>query len=191
MQHALSVNGGVTVHHWDPVELGPDQVATELLAALEQTGAQRLVIDSIAELERAIRRSSGAERVPDYLAALLSLLRERGVTLLAIKESMQIITTQLDFSVDELSVLAENVILVQHLIYGGRMHRVLSVPKMRFSDHDDTPRDFLIVPPEGVRVLTPNEGDQDMLHTLAEQQATIHRKESPIQRSSQSGQEQQ
>ncbi|GLV53223.1 circadian clock protein KaiC [Dictyobacter sp. S3.2.2.5] len=190
LQRALSTNGGVTVHHWDPVELDPDQVATELLAALAQTGAQRLVIDSIAEWERAIRRSSGTERVPNYLAAFLSLLRERGVTLLAIKESTQIVTTQPDFSADELTVLAENVMLLQHLIYQGQMHRVLSIPKMRFSNHDEALHDFLIVAPEGIHVLTPDERDQERLHTFAEQHAAIHRKASP-RRSSQSEQEQQ
>ncbi|EFH84940.1 ATPase domain-containing protein [Ktedonobacter racemifer] len=190
LQHALSARRGLTVHHWDPVELDPDHVATEVLAALEQIGARRLVIDSLAEWERAIQRSSGAERVPDYLAAFLSLLRERGVTLLAIKEPTQGIITQPDFSVNELTVLAENVVSMQHLIYQGKLHRILFVPKMRFSAHDETLRDFLITTPEGVRVLTPNEREQDILIKLAEQQAAIQRREPPPQRSSPSEQEQ-
>jgi circadian clock protein KaiC len=148
----------------------PDRVAMELLAALERTGARRVVVDSIAELERAVAESSGAERVPNYLAALLAALRTRGVTLLAIKETPKVVTTQLDFSADALAVLAENVLLSQQLAYRGRLRRVLSVLKMRFSPHDHTLREMLIAPPTGIRILTPDESGREVLAGLSEQQ---------------------
>ncbi|GER91592.1 serine/threonine protein kinase [Dictyobacter vulcani] len=184
LQNALSPNGGLTFHHWDPVELDPDHVATELLDALEQTGTRRLVIDSITEWERVIQRSSGAERVPDYLAAFLSILRDQGVTLLVIKELTQSVNTYQDFSVDELTLLTENVIFVQQLIYQKQFQRILSVPKMRYSAHDETLRNFLIRAPEGVRVLAPNESERDTLIRIAEQQASVPKRVSHPQRSS-------
>jgi circadian clock protein KaiC len=66
--------------------MDPDHVATDLLAALEREGVRRVVIDSIAELERAVGESSGSARVSNYLAALLAALRTREVTLLALTE---------------------------------------------------------------------------------------------------------
>src|SRR5204863_1075651 len=98
------------------------------------------------------------------------VLRTRGVTLLAIKETPKIVTTELDFSTDALSVLAENVLLLQQLAYRGRLNRVLSVLKMRFSSHDYTLREFLITSPEGIRVLTPEESGRELLMGLTEQQ---------------------
>ncbi len=84
---AMAANKGLLFHRWEPIEVDPDQVATDLLATLEREGARRVVIDSIVELERAVEESSGAARVSNYLAALLAALRTRGVTLLALKET--------------------------------------------------------------------------------------------------------
>ena len=151
-------------------------MAHDLLTALEQTGARRVIIDSILELERAVGESSGQARVPNYLAALLAALRTRGVTLLAIKETPKMVTTELDFSTDALSVLAENVLLLQQLAYRGRLHRVLSVLKMRFSTHEYTLREFLITSPEGIRVLTPDESGREVLVGLTEQQPGVAEK---------------
>ncbi len=170
LRTALAAGGGLTLQRWEPVEVDPDRVATELLAALEQTGVRRVVVDSIAELERAVVESSGTARVSNYLAALLAALRARGVTLLAIKEVPKIVTTQLDFSADALAVLAENVLLSQQLAYRGRLHRILSVLKMRFSNHDHTLREMLIAPPVGIRILTPDESGREVLAGLTRQQ---------------------
>lgn len=170
LRRAISSDGGMVFQRWEPIEVDPDQVATGLLTALDRTGAQRVVIDSIAEIERAVEESSGTARVSNYLAALLAVLRTRRVTLLAIKETPKVVTTQLDFSADALAILAENVVFVQQLVYHGRLHRVLSVLKMRFSSHDYSLREFLIEPPEGIRVLTPSESGHEVLMGLTERQ---------------------
>ena len=171
LRTAMSASGGLVFQRWEPIEVDPDHVATDLLATLERTGARRLVIDSIAELERAVVESSGAARVSNYLAALLAMLRTHGITLLAIKETSKVVTTELDFSADALAILAENVLLSQQMAYRGRLHRVLSVLKMRFSSHDYSLREFLIEPPEGIRVLTPGESGREILVGLTEKQA--------------------
>jgi circadian clock protein KaiC len=183
LRKALAPGGGLMLQRWEPIELDPDQIAANLLAALEQTGARRMVIDSVAELERAVLESSGAERTSNFLSALLAALRARGVTLLAIKEAPKGVTTQLDFSMDALGVLAENVLLVQQLAYRGKLHRILSIPKMRFSAHDYRLREFVVAPPEGIRVLTSDESGEEVLAGLAEEQAGIRvGNPSPMQR---------
>lgn len=70
-------------------------------------------------------------------------------------------------------------LLLQQLAYRGRLHRVLSVLKMRFSSHDYTLREFLITSPEGIRVLTPDESGREVLVGLTEQQAGATEKVEP------------
>lgn len=170
MRAALAPGGGLIFHRWEPIELDADQVAADLLATIERARVRRLVIDSIAELERAVAESAAPQRVPNYLAALLAALRTRGVTLLAIKETSKLVAAELDFSADVLSVLAENVMFMQQVIYENQLHRVLSILKMRFSSHDYTLREIVIAPPEGIRVLKPGESLDGLLDGLAGRQ---------------------
>ena len=172
LRAALAAEGGLTLQRWEPVELDPDQVAMRLLTSIDQLGVRRVIIDSVLELERAVSESSSRERSTNYLSALLAVLRERGVTLLAIKETAKSVTSQLDFSADALSILAENVLLMQHVAYRGMLHNVLSVLKMRFSAHDFTLREFRIVSPDGLRVLAPDEVGKEVMRGLIEQQGS-------------------
>lgn len=54
----------------------------------------------------------------------------RSVTLLTIKETPKAVSTEIDFSADTLTVLAENVLFLQQLTTARRLHRVLSVVKI-------------------------------------------------------------
>ena len=153
LERALQPGGGLTFIEVPPIKVNADVLADRLLTELDRTGAERLVIDSIAELERAILRSVDPQRLEDYLAALLQALRTRRVTALLLKETDKALATTLDFSADPLSVLAENVLLLQSVPYQGQLHRILSVLKLRFSDHDTALREFRIVAPQGIQVL--------------------------------------
>ena len=154
---ALGSGNGLALVEMPPIQIDPDIVADRLVALLDQTGARRLVIDSIAELTRAIERSSYPERLDDYLAALVQACRMRDVTMLVTKETTTSEAATLDFSSGPLSVVAENVLLLQQETYRARQHHVLSVLKMRYSAYDPTLREFIIAPPEGMRVLEPPE----------------------------------
>jgi circadian clock protein KaiC len=171
-REALAPGGRLRMQRWEPVELNPDQVVNELLRALAQLGAQRLIIDSIAELERAVIESSGAERVPNFFAAFLAALRRAGGTVVVIKETPKAIATEIDFSTEPLGVLAENVLLLQQLVWQGQIHRVLSVLKMGFSAHDATLREVRIAAPAGFEVLTPLESMPALVAELSRQQET-------------------
>ena len=154
---ALEGKGGLTLLEVPPIKVNPDVIADRLLQTLDATHAQRLVIDSIAELERALLRSGDASRLEEYVAALTRALRLRGVTSLLIKETPKVLAPVLDFSTDRLSVLAENVLLLQQVPFQGQVHRLLSVLKMRYSAHDTTLREFRIAPPGGFEVLARSE----------------------------------
>jgi circadian clock protein KaiC len=167
---ALTVDSSFTFLEVPPVKINADILADQLLAAIDQTGAQRVVIDSVAELERAILHSPNPQRLEDYLAALLQALRRRNVTALLLKETDKVVAASLELSADALSLLAENVLLLQHVPYQGYLHRILSIPKLRFSDHDTAIREFRIHAPEGFQVLTPLESGAGMLEGIGQEQ---------------------
>ncbi|HEV2458193.1 MAG TPA: ATPase domain-containing protein, partial [Ktedonobacterales bacterium] len=172
---AVEPGGGIMLLDVPPIKLNPDVLGDRLLNELDRSGARRLIIDSIAELERALLRSGDTGRLEDYLAALLLALRSRHVTALMLKETDKAVAPTLDFSADILSVLAENVLLLQQVPYQGQLHRILSILKLRFSDHDPSLREFEIKTPEGIRMLGRAEsalGVLDGITQLQEQRAT-------------------
>ncbi|HEU5397842.1 MAG TPA: ATPase domain-containing protein, partial [Gammaproteobacteria bacterium] len=154
---ALARGGGLTLLRFDPLELDPDQIADRLLRVLDQTGAKRLVLDSVAELEAAVLERSTGKRLRNYLVALLVALRSRGVTLVAVTETHAAIATDLGFAAEPMAVLAENVLLLQQVAEEGRLRRMLAVVKTRFSAHTAGLREFVITGDQGVRVLPASE----------------------------------
>ncbi len=153
-----------------PIELNADVVINRVLTMLDQTGADVLIVDSVTELERAVARNGGSDRVEDYLAALLEELMRRGVTSLFLKETRRIMTQSIDILADAIAALAENVVLLQRVTYGDRLHRVLSVLKMQRSMHDVTLREFTIAAPHGIEVLAPIGSSRVVLDGIARQQ---------------------
>lgn len=132
-------------------------LADGLLAALDRTGARRLVVDSLSAVERAVHETSAVRRTANYLGALVEALRMRGVSTLFIKEGESLVSPTLALTADLSSVIAANVLWLEQLTDREQLRSVLSVPKMRFSAHDVTLREFTITAPQGIRVLTPLE----------------------------------
>lgn len=165
---ALAPGGGLTLLRLPPVNQDPDALADRLLAVLDGVGARRLVIDSVAEIERAVATGGDPARVDDYLAAIVELLRARGVTSLLIKDRHQAGADALDFADEPLGVFVENLVLLRRVVRHSRMHRVLAVLKISFSNHDESLREFTIASPDGIRVLAPFESTAGMLSDLGE-----------------------
>jgi len=139
LRDALEPGGGLTLLRQPPVERDPDIVADQVLAALDRTGARRLVVDSISVLQRAVQRGGDANREEDYLGALIEALRARDVTTLLVKESRELAARDLVVSADMLSIVAASVMWLQQVSHRGRLRRIVSVPKMRFSTHEWEP----------------------------------------------------
>ncbi len=170
LRGALKPGGGLTLARWEPVEVNPDAVAHHVLAEIDRLGARRLVVDSLAEIDRAVAESGDPRRVPNFMAALLAGLRARRVTVLFVKETDDLVATDLTLAADPLSVLAENVIWLQQVKYHDRLRRVLSVVKMRFSAHDASVRELVIEAPDGIKVRLLSETERGLLEGIARQQ---------------------
>lgn len=151
-----SANGqALALISWESVELQPDIVAQMLLADIDRLGARRLVIDSVRELLRAVRETGGIERVANYFASLLSLVRRRGVTLLCTAEMPQDDAHVRGDIADALSILAENMLQLHQVRDHAALRRVLTVVKTRCTAFDPMPREYEIVAPDGVRFRGP------------------------------------
>jgi len=153
---ASQPGGALTYLNVSPIQLNPDALADQLLDTLDNTGAQRLVVDSVAEIERAILRSADPARLDDYLAALLSAVRSRQVTALFIRQAGRALTAPRDLGVDALSTLADGAIALQQIMLEGELRRYASVLKLRYSDHDKAPRELRITTPAGLQMLEPS-----------------------------------
>lgn len=138
--------GVFTFLHLNPVQLDPDVVADRLLAVLTPA-TRRVVIDNAGIIVQAL----GA-RATDYLAALVHQLYAAGVTTLLLVEIKSFAGFHFEVAETPLSVLADNIVIVQQVADEGAIRRVLAVLKMRFSGYDATLRE-LVIDEQGVRVL--------------------------------------
>jgi circadian clock protein KaiC len=138
--------GAFTFLHLSPVQLDPDVVAERLLAALTPA-TRRVVIDNAGVIVQAL----GA-RAPDYLAALVQHLYAAGVTTLLLLEIKAFAGFHFDVADTPLSVLADNILILQQVTTEGAIRRVLAVLKMRYSGYDATLRE-LVLDAAGIRVL--------------------------------------
>ena len=170
LRAGLAPGGGLTLLHYPPVELDADVLADQLLAAMDRTRAQRLVVDSVAVIERAVSEGSRPRRVQNYLSALIAALQARRVTALFTKETGPLAGSDLELETDLSSSVAENVVWLQGVIYRDRLYRVLSVLKMRFSPHDLTLREFTIAAPGGIEVRAAPESAPGLLAGIEREQ---------------------
>jgi len=91
-------------------------------------------------------------RAPDYLAALVQHLYAAGVTTLLLLEIKAFAGFHFDVADTPLSVLADNILILQQVTTEGAIRRVLAVLKMRYSGYDATLRE-LVLDAAGIRVL--------------------------------------
>ncbi|MFP2964026.1 RAD55 family ATPase [Myxococcus sp. 1LA] len=142
-------SGRLTYLYIPPMELEADCVVDRILQEVARRNVKRLVIDGLATLEQSIVEP---ERRQLFLAALAERLRRAGVTTLYTREVSKVAGTELDFSDAPVAILGENLLLLRYVELRGRIHRILSVLKMRDSKYDNDLREFQIAD-SGMKVL--------------------------------------
>lgn len=147
----LCKDGSLHLEYRSSVNVEADELIAEILRQVERNGLKRVVIDGLVDVEDTVLEHA---RVKPLLTALIVRLRDAGVTSVFVKEVPKIAGPELDFSDTPISVTAENMIFARHVEMRGRMHRILSVLKMRESGYDPYVREFEINP-QGIRVLQP------------------------------------
>lgn len=117
---------------------------------VHETGARRILVDSISHLER-VTRDPIVLREISY-AFINSLLRHE-LTAFITQEDMEI-TGEVSAAQHGISYLVDTVILLRYVELDSSIRRALLVLKQRASDHDKSIREYVITG-DGIRVGEP------------------------------------
>jgi circadian clock protein KaiC len=134
--------GNVELMYRSPVDLYIDQWVYELLDTIERRGAQRVLIDSLTDLQFAARDEI---RFREFIYSVVQRCSRRGVGLFMTSELPEL------FHVGRLSEygvchLADNVVVLQYVRRHNELERAMTVLKTRASSHDPRIHAFRITP---------------------------------------------
>jgi circadian clock protein KaiC len=125
--------GLLEVVYLRPLDLSVDEALLEIQVAVTRTSAERLVIDSLSGFELALTPTF-REDFPESLYRMVGALTGSGVTVLMTTEVAQSFA-DLRFSSDLISFLTDDVIDQRNVEIEGQTQKVMTVAKMRSSEH--------------------------------------------------------
>lgn len=148
-QEALG-SGALTILRTPPVELHADVLADILIARLDETGARRLVVDEVGELERALVASGYEHRFHDFAAALVESFRLRGVTALLTRQTAADDRSALEQRIVPLTLLTENLLWMREWSSDGRIVRSLEILQTAISGRTEVSHSMVVEAPGGI-----------------------------------------
>jgi circadian clock protein KaiC len=134
-------SGAVEVLWQNPLSDVIDAYGNRLLETVRRRRVKRLFIDGLTGLKSAAFDPS---RIGHFFAALANELRVLGVTTFYSLEVPDILGPAIRAPIDDLSSLAENLILLRYIELRSQLYRLISVMKVRDSDFDSSLREFTI-----------------------------------------------
>jgi len=132
---ALLDSGTVEVLWQPPTDGLLDAYGERLLENVRRRGVRRLFIDGLGAFQGAAVPPS---RLNQYLTALMNELRALGVTTVYALAVADIIGPYIRAPDGELTIPSDNLVLMRYVEARSRLHRILSVIKVRNSDFDPT-----------------------------------------------------
>ncbi len=139
---AMVKQGKLKVLYLRPLDLSVDETLQEIRDSVAQIGAKRVVIDSLSGFELALApafRDDFRESLYRMVGALLGT----GVTVLMTVEVTESFS-DLRFSPHAISFLTDNIILQRYVEIDGQLRKVMTVVKMRSSQHSKDLRAYEI-----------------------------------------------
>ena len=131
--------GRLRIIYLRPLDLSVDEALSEIMLAVAEVGATRVVIDSLSGFEVALAPAF-REDFRESLYRLVGALTATGVTVMMTSEVVMGYP-ELSFTNDRVSFITDDVISQRYIELDGRLEKVLVVVKMRGSEHS---RDFRI-----------------------------------------------
>lgn len=135
-------NGKLKFLYLRSLDLTVDETIYEVLGAVREIGATRLVIDSIAGFELALAPGF-REDFRESLYRMIGNLRASGVTILSTIEVGETFT-EFPFSQYAISFLTDDIIRLRYVSIGGQLQKIITVVKMRSSKHSIDIRQYEI-----------------------------------------------
>ena len=134
---------------WQPPTDGLlDAYGERLLENVRRRGVRRLVIDGLGAFQSA---AVEPVRLNQYLTALMNELRALGVTTVYTLTVPDMTGPYIREPVRDLTVPSDNLILMRYVEMGSRLHRMISVLKVRNSDFDPSLYEY-VTTGEGLRI---------------------------------------
>ena len=130
----------VEVMYRSQVDVYIDEWVYTLLETVERTGARRVVIDSLTDLQLA---SPDPIRFREYMYSLVQRLARWNVSLFMTTELPDLFRTT-NLSEHGISHLADNVVLLEYIREHDTLRRALTVLKTRASRHEPETRRYTI-----------------------------------------------
>jgi len=133
----------------EPMQYSPNEFACYVRREVEKNNARIVMIDSMS----GYKISLAGENLVGHIHALTKYLANMGVTVLLINE-LEAITG--DFRATEIGIsyLADNIIFLRYLEFGGEIQKAIGVLKKRVSDFEKSLRKIEITR-YGVKVGKP------------------------------------
>lgn len=133
--------GDLEIVEITPEAYSADQFADIVRAAVEEDGADVVMIDGIQGFNQNLR---GLDDDPAYnILRIGRYLRSKGVSAI-INNEVHNITGEFRVTEGRTSNLADNIIFIRHVEYRGEMRKVIGALKMRTSDFERTLRELEI-----------------------------------------------
>jgi circadian clock protein KaiC len=125
-----------------PLDLSVDETVREIIDAVHQMKAKRLVIDSLAGFEMALAPGFRTD-FRESLYRMIGALTRTGVTILSTVE-VQEVFTGFTLSSYAISFLSDDIIRLRYVSINGRLRKMMVVIKMRRSAHSSEMHEFQI-----------------------------------------------
>ena len=138
----LERRGLVQMVYLRPVDLTMDEVTNDIMLAVARVKAQRVVVNSISGLSVALPTAE-REDLREGLYHLGAYLNRLGITTILTTEVPDMFG-QVRLSMEGISFLADNTILLRFVEIESELRKALMVVKMRTSDHDKELREYTI-----------------------------------------------
>lgn len=125
-----------------PLDLSVDETVREIIDAVQEMGAKRLVIDSLAGFEMALAPGFRTD-FRESLYRMIGALTRIGVTILSTVE-IQEVFTGFPLSAYAISFLSDDILRLRFVSLNGQLRKMMVVIKMRRSTHSIDMREFEI-----------------------------------------------
>jgi circadian clock protein KaiC len=116
-----------------PLDLSVDEMSNEIQRAVERIGANRVIIDSLSGFEVALAPTYRTD-FRESLYRLVGALTATGVTVLMTDEVIEANPTS-RFTHERVSFITDDIFVQRYVEIDGALQKVLSVVKMRGSEH--------------------------------------------------------
>jgi len=135
-------DGKLKVLYLRPLDLSVDESLQAIIEEVRESGAKRLVIDSLVGFEMALAPGFRTD-FRESLYRMMASLTNTGVTVLSTVELDESFT-EFRFSQYMVSFLCDDIIRLRYVDIDGTLRRILTVVKMRDSSHSKDIREYEI-----------------------------------------------